>query len=79
MAGRDGRMRAGHADRERVIGVLKAAFVQGRLDARRARRAGGSGVRGADPGELAALRPAYRPRPPRLSLTPGGRRRRAGR
>lgn len=30
-AGR-GRLRASHADRERVIGVLKAAFVQGRLD-----------------------------------------------
>ena len=27
-----GRMRAGHADRERVITELKAAFVQGRLD-----------------------------------------------
>ncbi|MGH3217612.1 MAG: DUF1707 SHOCT-like domain-containing protein [Streptosporangiaceae bacterium] len=30
-AGR-GRMRASHTDREQVIGVLKAAFVQGRLD-----------------------------------------------
>ena len=29
-AGR-GRLRASHADRERVIGTLKAAFVQGRL------------------------------------------------
>jgi len=27
-----GRLRAAHADREQVIGVLKAAFVQGRLD-----------------------------------------------
>jgi len=27
-----GRMRAAHADRERVVEVLKAAFVQGRLD-----------------------------------------------
>jgi hypothetical protein len=27
-----GHLRASHADRERVIGVLKAAFVQGRLD-----------------------------------------------
>jgi len=27
-----GRLRASHADREQVIGVLKAAFVQGRLD-----------------------------------------------
>jgi Domain of unknown function (DUF1707) len=26
-----GHLRAGHADRERVIGTLKAAFVQGRL------------------------------------------------
>ncbi len=30
-AGR-GRLRASHADREQVIGALKAAFVQGRLD-----------------------------------------------
>ena len=29
-AGR-GRLRVSHADRERVIGTLKAAFVQGRL------------------------------------------------
>jgi hypothetical protein len=27
-----GRLRASHADREQVIEVLKAAFVQGRLD-----------------------------------------------
>jgi hypothetical protein len=27
-----GRLRAAHADRERVIGELKSAFVQGRLD-----------------------------------------------
>lgn len=31
-SGGHGRMRASHADRERVIGGLKAAFVQGRLD-----------------------------------------------
>lgn len=31
-AGGHGRLRASHADREQVIGVLKAAFVQGRLD-----------------------------------------------
>jgi uncharacterized protein (UPF0261 family) len=30
-AGGRGRLRASHADRERVISVLKAAFVQGRL------------------------------------------------
>jgi Domain of unknown function (DUF1707) len=29
--GDDGRLRAGHADRERAVKVLKAAFVQGRL------------------------------------------------
>jgi Domain of unknown function (DUF1707) len=29
----DGRLRASHADREQVIGVLKEAFVQGRLSA----------------------------------------------
>ena len=31
-AGDGGRMRASHADREQVIGTLKAAFVQGLLD-----------------------------------------------
>ncbi len=31
-AGGQGRLRASHADREQVIDVLKAAFVQGRLD-----------------------------------------------
>jgi hypothetical protein len=31
-AGGQRRMRASHADREHVIGVLKAAFVQGRLE-----------------------------------------------
>jgi Domain of unknown function (DUF1707) len=31
-AGGHSRLRASHADREQVIGVLKAAFVQGRLD-----------------------------------------------
>jgi DUF1707 SHOCT-like domain len=29
----DGHLRASHADREQVIGTLKTAFVQGRLDA----------------------------------------------
>jgi hypothetical protein len=31
-AGDGGRLRASHADREQVIGILKAAFVQGLLD-----------------------------------------------
>src|SRR5712671_2386274 len=31
-AGGRGRLRASHADREQVIGILKAAFVHGRLD-----------------------------------------------
>src|SRR5947209_15650821 len=31
-AGGPGRLRASHVDREQVIDVLKAAFVQGRLD-----------------------------------------------
>lgn len=31
-AGGEGRLRASHADREQVVDVLKAAFVQGRLD-----------------------------------------------
>lgn len=32
IAGGRGRLRASHADREQVIGTLKSAFVQGRLD-----------------------------------------------
>lgn len=31
-AGRDGDLRASHADRDLVVEILKAAFVQGRLD-----------------------------------------------
>jgi Domain of unknown function (DUF1707) len=31
-AGGQSRLRASHADREQAVGVLKAAFVQGRLD-----------------------------------------------
>src|SRR5689334_18787789 len=31
-AGGRGHLRASHADREQVVGTLKAAFVQGRLD-----------------------------------------------
>jgi Domain of unknown function (DUF1707) len=55
MAGRDGRMRAGHADRERVIGVLKAAFVQGRLDAGELDARVGAAFAARTYGELAAL------------------------
>lgn len=33
IAARQGRWRASHADREQVVGALKAAFVQGRLTA----------------------------------------------
>ena len=32
LAAAHGRMRAAHADRERVVAALKAAFVQGRVD-----------------------------------------------
>ena len=46
--GRD-QLRASHADREQVIGTLKNAFVQGRADQGRARRASGPGARRAGP------------------------------
>ena len=63
MAGRDGhvsaghadRERAGHADRERAIGVLKAAFVQGRLDAGEFDARVGGAFAARTYGELAAL------------------------
>ena len=55
MAGRDGHMRAGHADRERVIGTLKAAFVQGRLDAAELDARVGAAFAALTYGELAAL------------------------
>ena len=53
-AGGHGRLRASHADREQVIGTLKAAFVQGML-ARTNSASGWAGVRGADPADLAAV------------------------
>ena len=55
MAGRDGHMRAGHADRERVIGVLKTAFVEGRLDSGEFDARVGAAFAARTYGELAAL------------------------
>ena len=50
-----GRMRAGHADRERVITELKAAFVQGRLDKDELEERAGRAVVSRTYAELAAL------------------------
>jgi len=54
-AGHADRERAGHADRERAIGVLKAAFVQGRLDAGELDARVGGAFAARTYGELAAL------------------------
>jgi Domain of unknown function (DUF1707) len=50
-----GRMRAGHADRERAVGVLKAAYVQGRLDQDELGARVGRAYASQTYGELAAL------------------------
>jgi hypothetical protein len=47
-AGGHGRLRAAHADREQVIGTLKAAFVQGMLAKDEFDARVGQGVRVAD-------------------------------
>jgi DUF1707 SHOCT-like domain len=74
-----GRLRACHADREQVIGVLKAAFVQGRLDkdeldarvgqALAARTYAGLAKLTADlPAGLAAAEPSHQPARARAPL-----------
>jgi Domain of unknown function (DUF1707) len=56
MAGGDrGHVRAAHADRERVVGTLKAAFVQGRLDKDELYTRVGAAFAARTYGELAAL------------------------
>jgi hypothetical protein len=50
-----GRLRASHADRERVIDVLKAAFVQGRLSKDELDARAGQAFAARTYGELAAL------------------------
>ena len=65
-AGR-GRLRASHADREQVIGTLKAAFVQGRLDQDEFDLRVGQALASRTHAELAALTadlPAAEPSPP---------------
>ena len=68
-AGRD-RVRASHADREQVIGTLKNAFVHGRADQRRTRRADGPGAHRAD---LRRLGRAHRRHPARPAVAGPGR------
>ncbi len=83
-AGARGRLRASHADREQVIEVLKAAFVQGRLDRDEFDLRVGQALGSRTFAELAALtadlpagqaafQPAERARPPgaRPVLRPG--------
>lgn len=50
-----GRLRAGHADRERAIDVLKAAFAEGRLDQEEYTERVGQAHAARTYGELAAL------------------------
>jgi Domain of unknown function (DUF1707) len=50
-----GRLRAGHADRERAIDVLKAAFAEGRLDQDEYTERVGQAHAARTYGELAAL------------------------
>ena len=55
IAARQGRWRASHADREQVISVLKAAFVQGRLTADELDERVGQALAARTYAELAAL------------------------
>jgi DUF1707 SHOCT-like domain len=70
-----GRLRASHADREQVIDVLKAAFVQGRLDQDELDLRAGQALAARTYADLAALtadipiRPAGA-RPPEAAWTP---------
>jgi hypothetical protein len=54
-AGGGDRLRAGHADRERVIEALKVAFVQGRLTRGELDTRAGEALSARTRGELAAL------------------------
>jgi Domain of unknown function (DUF1707) len=54
-AGGRGRLRASHADREQVIGMLKAGFVQGRLDRDEFDLRVGQAIASRTCGELTAL------------------------
>jgi len=54
-AGDDGRLRASHADRELVVGALKGAFVQGRLDRDESDARIGQALASRTRAELAAL------------------------
>jgi hypothetical protein len=72
-----GRMRASHADRDRVIAELKAAFVQGRLTKDEFDDRVGRTLAARTHAELAALTTdipagADVPSPPRRSPGPGG-------
>jgi DUF1707 SHOCT-like domain len=66
-----GRLRAGHADRERAIDVLKAAFAEGRLDQDEYTERVGQAHAARTYGELATLTSDL-PVGPLGSLTPAG-------
>ncbi|HYB88788.1 MAG TPA: DUF1707 domain-containing protein [Streptosporangiaceae bacterium] len=75
-----GRLRASHADRERVIGLLKAAFVQGRLTKDEFDARLGRAFAARANAELAALTTDLHPAPagPQPVREPVGRRRAVG-
>jgi DUF1707 SHOCT-like domain len=78
-AGGHGRLRASHADREQVIGVLKAAFMQGMLAKDEFDLRVGQTFAARTYGELAAVTadlPAglAAAQPPERARAPGGRR-----
>ena len=65
-----GHLRASHADREQVIGILKAAFAHGRLTKDELDTRAGQAFTARTYAELAALR-ADGPTPYRLGVLPG--------
>lgn len=79
-AGASGRLRASHADRDRVIDGLKAAFVQGRLDQDELGQRVGQALAARTYADLAALTadlpagliPDRPPRPARKRVTRPG-------
>ena len=80
--GGPGRLRASHADREQVIEVLKAAFVQGRLDRDEFGLRMGRALASRTYGDLAILTadvpaPLTRARPPEPAKEPAKKKKKA--
>jgi Domain of unknown function (DUF1707) len=67
-AGGRGHLRASHADREQVVGALKAAFVQGRLTKDELDLRVGQALASRTYAELAALTAEAAPRQPEVRV-----------